>query len=116
MSHRQLGLFPPDDAEKGVLLQELRKFDAAREAAPVHKVEFDWPAVAEREQLEREIAAIERASAALRRADPEMESWIDAPAAATPKPRPVWLLIGVLWLSTALVTVGAVFALSALVG
>ena len=116
MSHQQFGLFASDDAEKGVLLQELRKFDAAREAAPVHTVEFDWPAAAEREQLEREIAAIERASAALCKADPAMESWIDMPTAAMPKPRPVWLLIGALWLSTALVTVGAVFAISALVG
>ena len=29
---------------------------------------------------------------------------------------PVWLLIGVLWLSTALVTLGAAFAISVLVG
>jgi hypothetical protein len=71
---------------------------------------------ADREQLEREIAAIERASAALRRAEPQLESWIDLPAPNVEKPRPVWLLIGVLWLSTALVTIGAVFAISALVG
>jgi hypothetical protein len=32
------------------------------------------------------------------------------------EPRPIWLLIGVLWLSTALATLGAVFAISALVG
>jgi hypothetical protein len=32
------------------------------------------------------------------------------------KPRPVWLLIGALWLSTALVTIGAAFAISVLVG
>ena len=32
------------------------------------------------------------------------------------KPRPVGLLIGVLWLSTALVTIGAVFAISIFVG
>jgi len=74
-------------------------------------------AAADRAQLAREIAAIERASAALRRAEPALESWTDAPpATAMQKPRPVWLLIGVLWLSTALVTIGAVFAISALVG
>ena len=33
-------------------------------------------AAADREHLEREIAAIERASAALRRAEPELESWV----------------------------------------
>jgi hypothetical protein len=56
------------------------------------------------------------AAAALRRAEPGLESWTDMPPATTPKPRPIWLLIGVLWLSTALVTIGAVFAISALVG
>jgi hypothetical protein len=73
-------------------------------------------AAADREHLEREIAAIERAAAALRRADPELETWSDVPPATMHKPRPIWLLIGVLWLSTALVTLGAVFAISALVG
>jgi hypothetical protein len=73
-------------------------------------------AAADREHLEREIAAIERASAALRRAEPELESWVDLPSARQPKARPVWLLIGALWLSTALVTIGAVFAISVLVG
>jgi hypothetical protein len=36
--------------------------------------------------------------------------------ALQPKARPVWLLIGALWLSTALVTIGAVFAISVPVG
>jgi hypothetical protein len=71
---------------------------------------------ASRDHLEREIAAIERASAALRRAEPELESWVDQPPATLRKPRPVWLLIGALWLSTALVTIGAAFAISVLVG
>ena len=73
-------------------------------------------AAADREHLEREIAAIERASAALRRAEPELESWINTPSATLRKPRPVWLLVGALWLSTALVTIGAAFAISVLVG
>lgn len=71
---------------------------------------------AEREQFAREVTAIEQASAALRRGDPELQSWVDVPTPTMQKPRPVWLLIGVLWLSTALVTIGAVFAISALVG
>jgi hypothetical protein len=73
-------------------------------------------AAADREHLEREIAAIERASAALRRAEPELESWVHPPAARQPTTQPVWLLIGALWLSTAMVTIGAVFAISVLVG
>jgi hypothetical protein len=52
----------------------------------------------------------------LRRAEPALESWIGAPSATLHKPRPVWVLICALWLSTALVTIGAAFAISVLVG
>jgi hypothetical protein len=52
----------------------------------------------------------------LRRAEPALESWTNPPAHANPKPRPVWLLIAVLWFSTAVVTLGAVAAIAALVG
>jgi hypothetical protein len=69
-----------------------------------------------REQLAREVADIEAATAALRRAEPALESWTRAPANTGGKPRPVWLLIGVLWLSTALVTAGAVVAIATLAG
>ena len=68
------------------------------------------------DQLGARIAAIERATDALRLAEPELQSWSDLPAAAMHKPRPLWLLIGVLWLSTALVTIGAVFVIATLVG
>jgi hypothetical protein len=69
-----------------------------------------------RDQLAREVADIEAATAALRRAEPALESWTKEPANAGRKPRPVWLLIGVLWLSTALVTAGAVVAIATLAG
>jgi len=69
-----------------------------------------------RDQLAREVADIEAATAALRRAEPALESWTRAPANSGGKPRPVWLLIGVLWLSTALVTAGAVVAIASLAG
>jgi len=70
----------------------------------------------EREQLAHDIADIERASLALRRAEPALESWTAPPAPMLGQPRPVWLIIGVVWISTALVTLGAVFAIAALVG
>jgi hypothetical protein len=69
-----------------------------------------------RDQLAREVADIEAATAALRKAEPALESWIKAPANTGGNPRPVWLLIGVLWLSTALVTAGAVVAIATLAG
>ena len=69
-----------------------------------------------RDQLAREVAEIEAAIAALRQAEPALESWTQTPATTTHKPRPVWVLIDVLWLSTALVTAGAVVAIATLAG
>ena len=74
------------------------------------------PTGGESDQLARDIAEIERAAAALRRAEPALESWTSTPVHASPKHRPVWLLIAFLWFSTALVTLGAVAAITALVG
>ncbi len=68
---------------------------------------------AEREQLARDIAEIERASAALRKAEPALETWRTPPAAIR-KPHSVWLIVGTLWISTALVTLGAAVAISRL--
>lgn len=76
----------------------------------------DVVALEAREQLARDIADIERAAAALRRAAPTLQSWSKPANMAAPKPRPLWLLIGALWLSTALVTVGAVYAVALLAG
>lgn len=71
----------------------------------------------EQEQLARELADIERASAALRFGEPSLQSWTKPGIPATAKkPRPLWLLIGILWLSTALITVGAVAAIATLAG
>jgi hypothetical protein len=69
-----------------------------------------------REQLAREIADIERAAAILRLAAPTLQSWSTPAMAVLRKPRPLWLLIGVLWLSTALVTAGTVVAIATLAG
>jgi len=92
--------------------------DALRREPPVAKPASDADplTVADRDQLEREIAAIERACAALRRAEPELQFWTDPPPPSLQKPRSVWLIIGVLWLSTALATIVAAFAISAIVG
>ena len=71
----------------------------------------------EQEQLAQEFADIERASAALRLGEPALKSWTKPSGPATAKkPRPLWLLIGLLWLSTALITVGAVAAIATLAG
>jgi len=83
---------------------------------PAGLAEAEALTAGEGDQFARDIAEIERATAALRRAEPALECWSHVPAQASSKPRPVWLLVGVLWLSTALVTIGAVVAIAALVG
>jgi len=70
----------------------------------------------ERDQLARDLADIENAAAALRRAEPALQSWTKPLSPAVPKSRPLWLLIGLLWLSTAIVTVGAACAIAVLYG
>jgi hypothetical protein len=115
MSNQPTG-FSGDDAASSVT-DRAHELTIRREIAVSEEIDdFGLLAAADREHLEREIAAIERAAAALRRADPELETWSDVPPATMHKPRPIWLLIGVLWLSTALVTIGAALAISALVG
>lgn len=98
---------------------------AALAAAGYHEGDGDLGVVRAHDQFARDIAEIERATAALRRAEPSLEMWSEPAAEARPddaatltirKTRPVWLLIGLLWLSTALVTVGAVAAIARLVG
>jgi hypothetical protein len=67
-----------------------------------------------REQLARDYADIESATAALRRAEPALQSWSRDTVPAAAKPQPLWLVIGALWLSTVIVTVGAVVAIASL--
>jgi hypothetical protein len=98
------------------VLDDFRGFAAASRGAQATADTSVSPAGAESDQLARDIAEIERAAAALRKAEPALESWTNPPAHASPKPRPVWLLISVLWFSTALDTLGAVAAIAALVG
>ncbi len=117
MSKHYLDSLPSGDADGDAALIEFREFETARRNVP-SKTETDAGLLAQidREQLARDIAEIESATAALRQGEPALESWTNPPAATTPNPRPLWLLIGVLWLSTALVTAGAVVAIATFVG
>ncbi len=69
-----------------------------------------WIAAADRDQFARDVAAIEQASDSLRRAQPALQSWA-GPTASQNSAHPLWLVIGTLWVSTALVALSAVFAL-----
>jgi hypothetical protein len=71
------------------------------------------------DEIARDIAAIEHATEVLRRAEPALDVWTQSTTGTAPalgQPRPVWLLIGVLWISAALVTLGAVVTIAALAG
>ncbi len=115
---KPLGFLSSDRAQGNAILEQIRNLEAVpRDNTGTNADdEFSVIAAADRDQLARDIAAIERASAALRRAEPALQSWTEPPAAASQSARPIWLLIGALWISTALVTFGAVYAISALVG
>jgi len=109
MPKHLLGYRPSQGLDGDAMLVEQDSFDDAGQTGALTQTD--------RDQLLRDIDAIERATAALRRGEPALESWTDdPPVVALRKQRPVWLLIGLLWLSTALVTVGAVAAIAKLVG
>jgi hypothetical protein len=117
MSKRQPRLLSLASTDGDTVLHELPGIAPRQRGGVEPAVDSSAPSAGvETDQLARDIAEIERAAAALRRAEPALESWTNAPLHASSKPRPVWLLIAVLWFSTAVVTLGAVAAIAALVG
>jgi hypothetical protein len=118
MSEHYLGSEPSADASSNAILPEPRNVEPPRRRA-TDMIGEDAHALTrfEQDQLAREFADIERASVALRLGEPALRSWTKPtmPTAAK-KPRPLWLLIGILWLWTALVTVGAVAAIATFAG
>jgi hypothetical protein len=115
MSEHYLGSPSSGHPLDGAILIERRRARGGRRASD-NAEDKDTLRRFAQEQLARDIADIERASAALRIAEPALESWSKPGTPVLPKGRPLWLLIGVLWLSTALVTAGAVVAIASLAG
>ena len=114
-----LGDQPSGSLDGDDALSEIRAFEIALRGGPGEADDSAAPGAPDR--LARDLADIERAAETLRLAQPGLEDWSrpradDRPAVAMRKPRPVWLLIGLLWISTALVTVGAVAAIARLAG
>ena len=67
-------------------------------------------------QLERDIAEIERAAEALRKGEPDLEPWTNNTTAA-PEPRKfrsVWFFVGTIGIATVLVTGAATLAITSL--
>jgi len=107
MSEQDLGARQSPHPDEAIVIEprdlESVKRALARDSATGTLAQF------ERDQLARDIADIESATAALQRAEPALESWSKPQSPAAPKTRP-------LWLSTALVTVGAAYAIITLAG
>jgi hypothetical protein len=120
MPNHDLG-YPPSGGKDGdVALSEIDAFDAALRGGR-HGAARDIRAPEPADQVALDIAEIERAAATLRRALPALEAWTtssnnELPAVTLRKPRPVWLLIGLVWLSTALVAAGTVATIARLAG
>ena len=114
MSEQELGARRTDRSDKAILI-EPRDLEPARQAL-MRTDSSGALAQFERDQLARDIADIESATAVLRRAEPALQSWTEPQTPAVTKSRPLWLLIGFLWLSTAIVTVGAAYAFAVLYG
>ena len=119
MSKDVLGSMPKGNADWDSAFDAVRRLDAARRTVEDVVGERRSTMRTDSDQMARDIAEIERATAALRKAEPALEAWTERPRSRTRpprKPRSVWVIIGALWLSTALVTAGAVAAIAKLVG
>jgi hypothetical protein len=70
------------------------------------------------DQLARDIAEIEQAAAALRRAEPTLEPRVPTPQAGSePRtPRSIWLVVGVIWLTAVAVVSCAIGTIVLLFG
>lgn len=120
MPKHYLGYPPSGDSDGDTALSEVHAFDMALRGNR-YGAAGEADTLEHTDQVARDIADIERAALALRKAEPALETWTatlsDDPMAVLPrKPRPVWLKIGLLWLSTALVTAGAVAAIARFAG
>ena len=114
MFEQDLGARPSNRPDRAILI-EPRDLESARRTL-VHDNACGTQAQFERDQLARDIADIESATSALRRAEPALESWTEPQTPALAKTRPLWPLMGMLWLSTTLLTVGAAYAIATLAG
>jgi hypothetical protein len=120
MPNHDLGYQPSGGEDGDVALSEIDAFDTALRGGR-HGAARDIGAPEPADQVARDIAEIERAAATLRRAQPALEAWTtgsnnELPAVTPRNPHPVWLLIGLLWMSTALVAAGAFAVVARLAG
>jgi hypothetical protein len=104
------------NSDNEVVSLELRRVEAARRSIPDKIADVaEILAQNDRDQLARDIADIEYATSALLKGEPALRYGADSTPEVS-KTRPIWTRIVALWLSTALVTAGAVVIFATLAG
>jgi hypothetical protein len=88
MSRHQPRLLSLASTDGNNALDDFRSFAAQRGRTPGEADTSAAPAGAETDQLARDVAEIESAAAALRRAEPALESWTNRRRTPTPSPVP----------------------------
>jgi hypothetical protein len=127
MSSNSVGPVSPKSPAWDEAWTSVRRLAAARqgvtEGAAVHngqstsvpdRTEDDIRFISE--QVQRDFAEIETASATLRHAQPDLEPWSPptAEATRTNKPRSIWVVVGAVWVSTVLLMAMATLAIASL--
>jgi hypothetical protein len=113
MPMQNLGSLRPGNTVADIVSLELRRLEAGRRTAQDQIADLSAVSVeAERERLAQEIADIKDATAALRRGEPLLSFGIDLTPEPDRKPRPIWRVIMVLWVSAVLLAAGAVVAMA----
>ena len=132
-SNNMLGSHPRNSAEWRKAWDAISRLAAARQATlremkqetlsdgfPMRRASDRAPPEAgDASEYERAIAEIEQASAVLRRAEPDLESWqpdATPTTGETRKSRSVWILVGGIWFTTVAMFAGAIGAIVYLLG
>jgi hypothetical protein len=107
-------------SESEIVSLEVRRVEAVRRSIRDQIADVaEILAQNDRDQLARDIADIESATAVLLKGEPALRAETESTAetmVTVAKPGPIWTLIAALWFSTALIAAGAVVAVATLVG
>ena len=117
MSPHLLGSLRSEPSSADVISLELHRIEVERRVVADSATDVvEALAEADQDQLARDIAHIDRATLALKQAEPALQPWTGPQATLPGNPRSVWLLIATLWISAALIATGAVVVIATIVG
>jgi hypothetical protein len=104
-----------ENASDNVITQDGAQIDAQAAHADHPAKVGSILSIVDTDQFARAIEEIERAAAALREGEPDLEPWTPGatPALEQP-PRSIWLFVGTIWIATVLATGAATLAIASL--